>query len=112
MTNPATSRGSLACRFKPGDRVRVDDRVPTGHCRTPFYLRGKVGTVAHVHGAFRNPEELAYYRPGLPEVPLYLVRFPQAHVWPDYDGPEGDTVAADLYEHWLTPAGAGGPDER
>jgi nitrile hydratase subunit beta len=107
-----SARTNQVCRFKPGDRVRVDDRVPIGHCRTPFYLRGKIGTVVHVHGAFRNPEDLAYYRPGLPEIPLYLVRFPQAQVWADYQGPAGDTVAADLYEHWLTPAMEGAPDAR
>ncbi|MSO77236.1 MAG: nitrile hydratase subunit beta [Alphaproteobacteria bacterium] len=107
-----TVRGNVAFRFKPGDRVRVDTRIPTGHCRTPFYLRGKVGTVVLVHGAFRNPEDLAYYRPGLPELPLYMVRFPQAHVWLDYVGPSGDTVAADLYEHWLTPVAAGVRDAR
>jgi nitrile hydratase len=99
MAQPETS-----CRFKPGDRVRVSDRVPTGHCRTPSYLRGKTGIVDCILGAFRNPEELAYYRPGLPKQPLYIVRFRQSEVWPGYAGAGRDTVAADIYEHWLEPA--------
>ena len=91
-------------RFAPGDRVRVDDRDHDGHCRTPLYLRGKIGRVDAIAGRFRNPEELAYYRPGTPPLPLYIVRFRQADVWPDYAGPPGDTLAADIYEHWLEPA--------
>jgi hypothetical protein len=31
------------------------------------------------------------------------VRFGQRELWPDYAGPEGDTLVADLYEHWLEP---------
>jgi nitrile hydratase len=64
-------------------------------------LRGKPGVVETVHGAFRNPEELAYGKEGLPKKPLYLVRFLQKDVWPDYQGAPTDTVSADIYEHWL-----------
>ena len=95
---------AVAPRFRAGDRVRVADRDSTGHCRTPSYLRGKIGTVDHQLGVFRNPEELAYYKPGLPKLPLYVVRFPQREVWPDYAGSAADSVAADIYEHWLEPA--------
>ena len=49
-----------------------------GHCRTPWYLRGKTGVVAAVHGTFRDPEQLAYHKPGLPAQVLYKVRFKQA----------------------------------
>lgn len=98
------AEADIACRFKPGDRVRVSDREHEGHCRTPGYLRGKTGVVDHILGAFRNPEELAYFKTGLPEQPLYVVRFRQADVWDGYSGPNRDTVAADIYEHWLEPA--------
>ena len=94
----------MSARFKPGDRVRVDARDHDGHCRTPSYLRGKPGRIETVAGSFRNPEELAYYRPGTPALPLYRVRFRQADVWADYAGPPNDTVTADIYEHWLEPA--------
>jgi len=33
------------------------------------------------------------------------VRFRQRDVWPDYAGPEGDTVDIEIYEHWLEPEG-------
>ncbi|MET4700532.1 hypothetical protein ABIE65_003574 [Constrictibacter sp. MBR-5] len=91
-------------RFTPGDRVRVDARDHEGHCRTPTFLRGKTGSVDHVLGTFRNPESLAYFGSGEPAQPLYVVRFRQADVWPDYRGGPNDTVAADIYEHWLEAA--------
>jgi hypothetical protein len=75
-----------------------------GHIRTPFYARGLVGVVERACGPFANPEELAYGRPGLPTRPLYRVRFRQSDVWPDYDGPPGDCVEVEIYEHWLEPA--------
>jgi nitrile hydratase len=82
----------------PGTRVRVADRPATGHCRTPFYLRGRSGIVDEVAGRFRNPEHLAYNRPGLPALTLYRVRF--AHLGPD--GAETpDEIVADIYAHWL-----------
>lgn len=91
-------------RFKPGDCVRVRVALPAGHCRTPAYIRGKTGTVEAIHGVFRNPEALAYGRDGLPKQPLYLVSFPQRHVWPSYASPPRDCLFIDLYEHWLEPA--------
>ena len=87
--------------LRPGSAVRVRDDPSTGHVRTPWYVKGKTGRVARMHGAFRNPETLAYGGDGLPEQPLYLVGFRQRDVWPDYAGPETDTVYLDLYEHWL-----------
>lgn len=90
--------------FNPGDRVRVRTGFPRGHCRTPYYCRGKTGVVERVCGAFRNPEQLAYGRDGLPKLPLYRVRFPQAEMWPDYRGPKDDTIDIEIYEHWLEPA--------
>jgi hypothetical protein len=90
--------------FEPGQRVRVRELDVRGHMRTPGYVRGKTGRVAHVHGAFRNPETLAYGGDGLPERPLYLVGFEQRELWPDYEGAPRDTLYLDLYEHWLDEA--------
>ena len=90
-------------RFGPGDRVRVRAAYPPGHLRTPFYVRGHRGAVERLCGAFANPEELAYSRPGLPRQPLYRVRFRQAELWPDYAGPASDTVVVEIYQHWLEP---------
>jgi nitrile hydratase subunit beta len=96
-------------RFAPGDAVIVDDRVVMGHCRTPAYLRGKTGVVAEVLGQFRDPERLAYHRPGWPAQVLYKVRFAQSHVWNgNYRGPANDSLEADIYEDWLRPVAATG----
>ena len=95
---------ALPARFQPGDRVTVRRADPPGHLRTPFYARGASGVIERICGAFANPEELAFNRPGLPAQPLYRVRFRQAELWPDYAGPARDTIEIEIYQHWLEPA--------
>jgi len=95
---------TVGSKFKPGDRVRVRSDAPPGHIRTPAYIRGKVGWVKALHGAFRNPESLAFAGQGLPRQPLYLVGFRQTEVWDRYGGSPRDTLYVDIYEHWLEPA--------
>lgn len=87
--------------FGPGDRVRVRTARPSGHVRTPGYIRGRAGWVERVHGSFRNPESLAHGGDGLPKRPLYQVCFAQRSLWPRYVGPPADTLCLDVYEHWL-----------
>lgn len=91
----------MSFAFEIGQRVRVKEGDPPGHIRTPFYLRGKTGQIEDRQGEFRNPEELAYGKEGLPKKPLYLVRFRQTDIWSGYTGPAADTLSADIYEHWL-----------
>jgi len=93
-----------AARFGAGEKVRVLKAYPLGHVRTPYYIRGCVGEVERVCGAFPNPEELAYGRSGEPRLPLYRVRFRQREVWPDYRGSGADVLEVEIYEHWLDPA--------
>jgi len=100
MTEPSAH----AARFKPGSRVKVRRAEPPGHIRTPWYIRGHVGEVERLCGAFANPEELAYNRSGLPAQPLYRVRFRQSEVWADYRGPAQDSIEIEIYQHWLEPA--------
>ena len=92
----------MSAVFGVGCKVRVRLLEMQGHCRTPSYLRGKPGIVIAVQGEFRNPEKLAYHKPGLPRQPLYMVRFAFADVWPgrSSDG-EHDSIVADIYQHWL-----------
>ena len=90
----------MTTKFQPGETVRVRTDWPSGHCRTPHYCRGHVGVVERICGDFRNPETLASGRDGQP---LYRVRFSQADLWPDYDGPSADTLDIEIYEHWLEP---------
>jgi len=88
-------------RFQIGDAVRVRMAYPPGHVRTPSFIRGRTGIIDSIPGAYPNPEELAYGRPGTPAETLYRVRFKQTEVWPDYAGPAQDTTVVDIYEHWL-----------
>ena len=88
-------------RFVAGERVAVRRANPPGHVRTPFYVRGKSGTVERLCGQYANPEELAYARSGMPKQPLYRVRFLQRELWADYTGNPDDTVDVEIYQHWL-----------
>lgn len=96
-------------QFQPGDKVRVRKIDAPGHIRTPFYIRGHEGVVERFCGYFKNPEELAYFRPGTPLKALYRIRFVQAQVWPQYIGPKSDTLDIDIYEHWLEAASEARP---
>lgn len=96
-------------RFASGDPVRVRDDWPearaaaTGqrvHIRTPHFLRGASGTVECALGAFPNPEDLAFARPA-EQRPLYQVKFAHRDLFPG--AAPGDTLVADIYEHWLEP---------
>ena len=101
-----------AARFAPGDVVRVRAGRGPGHIRTPAYLRGRTGRIERICGSFANPEELAYHRDGLPAVALYRVRFAMAEVWGSRAERGGDTLDAEIFEHWLdaTEENARGPD--
>lgn len=96
-------RGTFKPRFAAGERVRVRSAYPRGHVRTPFYIRGKVGEVADWVGSFVNPELAALGGDGLPEAPLYRVRFRQHDAWEGYQGSAADTLDVEIYEHWLEP---------
>ncbi len=89
--------------FKAGDRVAVRTAFPIGHVRTPYYVRGKRGVIERLCGAYANPEELAYARPGTPKQPLYRVRFLQKDVWPNYRGHAQDSIDIEIFQHWLEP---------
>jgi nitrile hydratase subunit beta len=91
-------------QFQAGEKVRVLEALPLGHVRTPFYIRGKTGTIERYCGSFPNPEELAQMRDGLPALPLYRVRFRQKDVWPDYRGGDADVLEIEIFQHWLEKA--------
>ena len=81
-------------------RVRIKAMAPPGHIRTPYYLRGKTGTIERSLGAFGNPEEQAYGRIG-DRKPLHRVRFTMGEIWGDAAEQPEDTLDAEIYEHWL-----------
>jgi nitrile hydratase subunit beta len=90
--------------YAPGDRVRISERAHRGHHRTPEYVKGKVGSIERIQGAFPNPETRAYEGDGLPERELYLVALDQRDVWPGYRGGSADRIYVDVYEQWLEAA--------
>jgi nitrile hydratase subunit beta len=100
----AAASAAVAARFRAGDRVKVRRADVPGHIRTPWYVRGHTGIIERLCGAYPNPEELAYARPGLPAQPLYRVRFVQAQVWPDYVGSPADSIDIEIFQHWLESA--------
>jgi nitrile hydratase subunit beta len=89
--------------FRPGAQVRVRELPASGHMRTPFYVRGRQGRIERLQGRYPDPQRRAYGADGLPAVPLYLVSFRQADLWPGYRGPAADSLALDLFEHWVEP---------
>ena len=91
-------------RFDRGDRVVVLELGKSGHVRTPFYIRGRVGTVIHRCGSFLNPEDLAVGIVAGPVVPLYRVGFFMNALWPDYVGNPSDMLYIEIYDHWLAMA--------
>lgn len=106
---PAPPYPAGAPRFAVGDVVRVARWSGPGHLRTPWCVRGAVGRVERVCGAFPNPETLAVRGDGLPAAPLYRVRFALAALWGEVEDEGGaDTLDVEIYEHWLEPA-ANGP---
>lgn len=90
------------------ERVRVRAWAPPGlHVRAPWYLRGKTGVIERALGAYPNPEKLAYGLPAEPKA-LFRVRFSMAELWGERAETPGDTLDAELYEHWLEPVGEEG----
>jgi len=94
----------VAAKFAPEQRVRIRADDPPGYLRTPYYCRGKVGTIERVLPAIVNSEESAYGRGGGPKKVLYRVRFAIHDLWPDYAGPKHDSVEIEIFEHWIEPA--------
>jgi len=88
--------------FSNGTKVKVARRTVDTHTRVPAYIQGKIGIIERLCGSFRNPENLAYGRDGLPKQLLYRVRFLQTDVWEGYAGPLGDTIDVEIYNHWLS----------
>ena len=91
-------------RFRSCDPVRISSRTEPGHHRVPAYAKGRVGVVERVcAGMFGAPEELALGNTRTPLQPLYRVRLKQVDLWPDYEGPPGDCLELEIFEHWLEP---------
>jgi nitrile hydratase len=85
-------------RFAPGDRVRVRNDHPSGHTRSPRYVRGVEGSVVTERGTFSLPDAGAHGREATG--PVYSVRFDPADIWGEEA--EADDLRVDLWESYLT----------
>lgn len=88
-------------RFAIGDTVRMRVMNPPTHTRLPRYVRGRVGEIERVQGAFVLPDASAH---GLGEDPqwLFTVRFRADELW----GAQADptlSVSVDAWESYLDP---------
>jgi len=88
--------------FKPGDKVRILNRVPIGHYRVPTYLRGKYGTVDTViEPAAVDNEEEGFGRNAGGKRHYYRVAIPMTEIWSDYTGSARDGLYIEIFETWL-----------
>lgn len=87
--------------FSLGDRVRTRLNNPEGHTRLPAYLRGRVGRVESVVGAFPFADERASGNIDAAPQMLYTVCFAGRDVWGD--AAQAATISADLFESYLEP---------
>jgi nitrile hydratase len=98
---PTERAAAAPQRFQAGQLVRALNAHPTGHTRLPRYVRGRVGTVTHLHGAHVLPDSNAAGRGENPEW-LYTVRFAARELWGEAADPTG-TVSVDAWESYLEP---------
>jgi nitrile hydratase len=87
-------------RFADGQRVRVADRVTSGHTRVPRYVRRRVGTIVRRSCAWSHPTEAAASGRHGPMEHIYAVSFPAA----DLFGSGDHTVLVDVWERDLEEA--------
>ncbi len=96
--------GARPGSFRPGDDVVVRSDAVDHHHRTPWFIKGKRGTVRAVSGPFLDPESRAHGGDGIPKRLLYHLEFSQTEVWVDaYHGDDSDLLLVDVYEQWLRP---------
>jgi nitrile hydratase len=84
-------------RFRLGQKVRARNIHVSGHTRLPRYVRGRLGEIVRVHGAFVFPDINAHGRGEDPHW-LYTVAFTAAELWGKNDNA---VVNLDLWEPYL-----------
>jgi nitrile hydratase len=99
---PSSRPATAPQRFQVGQRVRARNIHPAGHTRLPRYVRGRVGSITHVHGAHVFPDANAAGRGESPQW-LYTVRFAAQELWGEAADPTG-SASVDAWESYLEPA--------
>ncbi len=86
-------------RFQPGDTVRAKVMHPVTYTRLPRYVRGKVGTIAKVHGVYVFPDTVGQRLDTKPQY-VYSVRFAAQELW-GLDASPKDFLYIDLFDDHL-----------
>lgn len=86
--------------FQVGQSVRIHDRTPPVHHRVPSYAKGHIGVIERVCGLHGMPEKFIR-GDGEPKQRIYRVQIPQHDLWLTYEGPPGDKLELEIFEHWL-----------
>jgi nitrile hydratase subunit beta len=101
---PSRREAGRPARFSVGDRVRARNMHPRTHTRLPRYVRGRMGTVARVHGCHVFPDASAHGRGEDPQW-LYTVVFDGAELWGrDAEPATAISISIDAFEPYLEPA--------
>ncbi len=88
--------------FRPGDRVRILTRSPSGHYCVPIYVWGKKGLVeAVIQPADIDDEEKAYGRNAGSQLHYYRVAVPMTEIWSNYAGSPLDALLIEVFESWI-----------
>jgi nitrile hydratase len=88
-------------RFKPGEHVVARNLNPTGHTRSPRYVRGHRGIIRHDWGTFVFPDSHAHGAGARPQH-CYSVEFTARELWGDA-APARERICVDLWEAYLAP---------
>lgn len=101
--SPTARPATAAARFAPGQTVRMHPGKVDHHTRLPGYVRGKRGTIVHVHGAHVFADSHAQ---GIGEQPqwLYTVEFDEAELWGGDAPRQNVSVSVDAWESYLEAA--------
>ena len=100
--SPTARPATAPARFALGQKVRTRQALADHHTRLPAYVRGRVGTIARLHGMHVFADSHAQ---GLGEAPqwLYTVVFDAADLWGEGAGP-GLQVSVDAWDSYLEAA--------
>jgi len=99
---PYSRPAAQAARFAVNQQVRTRTQQPAHHTRLPGYVRGKVGVIERVHGAFVFADTNAR---GLGECPqwLYTVVFEAGELWGKDAPAKASLISVDAWEPYLEP---------
>lgn len=86
-------------RFQVGDPVKAKVMHPVTYTRLPRYVRGKVGTIAIVHGVYVFPDTVGQRLDPNPQY-VYSVRFAAQELWGAAASPQ-DFLYIDLFDDHL-----------